>query len=113
MVNQRKRICFHCHGVVPIENDAGHLRFLVWGEFSGVHCGSRTRHLLPVGNCPGSPYTAQYLEGQPRDKRGYLYFKEHEVIVRAAHKKLQDLADAMDIAKAKALQAKNHPSSNA
>ncbi len=93
----RKRICFKCHREVAIENDAGHLGYLVFGEATGSQCGSRTIHFLPVIEdsvvvCIGSPYRAQYIEGQPRDNGGYWYFKSHEASIRAAHQKLQELA---------------------
>lgn len=53
-----------------------------------------SRHLLPVVEggrvlCEGSPSRAQYLEGQPRDPRGYEYKVEDEVLSRAAFKRMQ------------------------
>ncbi len=97
-----RRICFQCHGAVPIENDAGELRYKVFGDPNGLQCGSRTSHLLPVvikGKngaevvaCKGFPYTAQYLEGQPRDGPAYLYFGFLEVRIRNAYQQLQDIA---------------------
>lgn len=48
-----------------------------------------SRHLLPVMEdgervCEGSPSRAQYLEGQPRDTRGYDYDHTMEEIYRKA-----------------------------
>jgi len=48
---------------------------------------NQARHLLPEGNCPGSPSRAQYLEGQPRDPR-YPYLEKNEIPYREAFKKL-------------------------
>jgi hypothetical protein len=36
----------------------------------------RSRHLLPTDKCEGSPSRAQYLDGQPKDERGYTYDEE-------------------------------------
>ena len=107
----RKRICFQCHGEVPIENDAGELRYLVFGDPTGLQCGQRTLHLLPVVTkdendvevvvCKGSPHVAQYLSGQPRDGRGYIYFEFLEVRIRTAYQQLQVMA--------KKIEEKNNP----
>lgn len=62
--------------------------YLLWaaGEFRhslGVlFCANR--HLLPDGDCAGSPSRAQYLAGQPRDAR-YPYVAEIETRYRAAY----------------------------
>lgn len=102
-----KRVCFVCHGEVPIENDGGEIGFKVFGDFSGMHCGSRTIHFLPVVGddrriiCRGSPYRAQYIDGQPRDLRKFIYFKTREAQIRDAYQKLQELAK----------KEKNHPAS--
>ncbi len=92
------RICWKCKGEVPVKNDGGHIGYLVWSDPTGLQCGSRTIHFLPVVIkdkngvdvvvCLGSPYRAQYIEGQPRDTRHYLYFKEYVAPVRAAFQKL-------------------------
>ncbi|MBI5153470.1 MAG: hypothetical protein HZA36_03370 [Parcubacteria group bacterium] len=37
-----------------------------------------SRHFLPTENCKGSPSRAQYIEGQPRDTRGFVYNEEDE-----------------------------------
>lgn len=53
------------------------------------------RHLLPTSDCEGSPSRSQYLEGQPRDGRGYDYKPELESLMRAAFIKInaQDLEE--------------------
>ncbi len=114
-----KRICFKCHGEVPIENDDGELGRLLFGDPTGLKCGSRTLHFLPVVTkdengvdiitCKGSPYRAQYLNGQPRYGREYVYFEFLEVRIRAAYQKLQDMAKAMAIEKE--IEEKSNPSS--
>ena len=86
--------CHKCGKVVPLHNDSVSLIFLrVHGELPGgldrLDYGSR--HLLPTGDCPGDPYRAQYLEGQPRDTQGYPYDIEREAEFRAAYKVLLSL----------------------
>lgn len=51
---------------------------------------SQPRHLLPTENCPGSPSRAQYIEGQPRDTRGYTYDERLEQPIRDAYAKMQE-----------------------
>lgn len=46
---------------------------------------SRSRHFLSTEICQGSPSRAQYIDGQPRDKRGYPYDERYEPLVRAAY----------------------------
>ncbi|MFZ2682115.1 MAG: hypothetical protein WAZ14_03420 [Patescibacteria group bacterium] len=53
-----------------------------------------SRHLLPVMDgeevvCAGSPSRAQYIEGQPRDERGFIYDSSREVLHRAAYARIQ------------------------
>lgn len=108
------RICHKCKKPVSVRNDGGHIGYLVFSDPTGLQCGPHTTHFLPVVEngivlCEGSPYRAQYLEGQPRDKRHFLYFKSSEAPVRAAYQKLQALAKAMAIAKE---TEKNHPASS-
>lgn len=70
------------------------------------------RHLLPTDEgCEGSPSSAQYLEGQPRDTRkGYKYHQPLEQPMRRAYvllqkavtklgqqANLQDLAHEMEV----------------
>ncbi len=63
----------------------------------------RSRHFLPLVDeagvvvCEGSPSRAQYLEGQPRDTRGYPYFAELEPIYRAAWARLQAHASGKSV----------------
>lgn len=45
------------------------------------------RHLLPEGDCPGSPSRAQYLKGQPHDPR-YPYAQELEDRFRPAYTRM-------------------------
>ena len=80
--------CDKCGEIVTQQNDSVSLIFLRFhGELPGgldrISYGAR--HLLPVGDCPGDPYRAQYLEGQPRDTQGYPYDVEREVEYRAAY----------------------------
>jgi len=52
------------------------------------------RHFLPVDGCEGSPSRAQYIEGQPRDTRGYGYHKEeYEQAYRAGYAAVQQACD--------------------
>ena len=55
-----------------------------------------SRHFLPVYDadrllCEGSPSRAQFIEGQPRDTRGYAYSQKLESLYRAAHMKAKEL----------------------
>lgn len=90
------RICDKCHRWVPPENDMA----LVMAA-TGIP-GSEwipaiwhSRHFLPVLEddgtvlCEGSPSRAQYIEGQPRDTRGYRYDERLEPLYRSAWRKLQ------------------------
>lgn len=59
-----------------------------------AYLGYASRHLLPVVEggrvlCEGSPSRAEFLEGQPRDTRGFSYTIEDEVLYRAAFKRMQ------------------------
>lgn len=51
---------------------------------------ARPRHLLATEHCEGSPSRAQYLEGQPRDTRGYRYDPAAEAAIRAVYAEMQD-----------------------
>jgi hypothetical protein len=88
--------CDKCGRPVPASNDAVLLQVLLskdpdaalWMLFT------QPRHLLPVVEngvtvCEGSPSRAQYLPGQPRDKRGYRYIPEGEAKYRSAFRKMQ------------------------
>lgn len=86
--------CDKCGLEVPYHNDATIVDAKVYGDPSRVlfHL---ARHFMPVtdenGNavCEGSPSRAQYIEGQPRDNRGYPYIKERENAWRSAWAELQ------------------------
>lgn len=87
------RVCDKCGRIVPPENDMTMVLGLIpGGEI--IPAIWRSRHLLPVVKdgvevCPGSPSRAQYLEGQPRDTRGYPYVQELEAPYRTAWAELQ------------------------
>ncbi len=88
--------CDKCGHDVPRNNDAVELEAILGGN-PLVILGHRPRHLLPVQEngevvCEGSPSRAQYLEGQPRDTRGYKYFPEREQAIREAYAQLQEEA---------------------
>lgn len=76
--------CDKCNQPVEPINDATLLETIVEGQ-PGIIFSSRARHLLPTGICQGSPSRAQYLEGQPRDRRGYEYSEKYEPLYRAAY----------------------------
>jgi hypothetical protein len=84
--------CDKCGKEVEPTNDAVDLEFLrQYGErpdsMSKFNYGAR--HLLPVDGCVGSPSRAQYIKGQPRDRRSeYPYRPEHETEYREAYSKL-------------------------
>lgn len=84
-------LCDKCGRPVPPNND------MVWVMFATGLPGTEwvptlwhSRHFLPVVGkdgsviCEGSPSRAQYIEGQPRDKRGYGYDPGMEPIYREA-----------------------------
>lgn len=94
--------CDKCRTEVPKENDVLYVYALAFDlpvveEYDPVTQNAIIipgphRHFLPIpGVCEGSPSSFQYIEGQPRDKRGYPYFQEHESKWRQGHKKLQEL----------------------
>ena len=86
-------LCDRCGEPVPFENDAINLDFLLYPDDAIMLLFARSRHLLPTGRCPGSPSRAQYLYGQPPDKRRkYRYDPTREVRVRSAYQILQFLA---------------------
>lgn len=97
----KNRVCFKCLRAVLPGNDGRFIAALALPALEAVGEGSRTIHFLPefekdasgkeILVCSGSPYHAQYINGQPRDKRGFLYLQEHESIWRAAYEKAQKL----------------------
>ncbi len=83
MAKQISGKCDKCGQNVPCDNDAT----IVWAELKGQGAFAfffKPRHFLPSGKCPGSPSRAQYIEGQPRDNRGYPYDEGLEPKVREA-----------------------------
>ena len=62
--------CDKCGKPVDPSNDASILEAIFAGE-PAIAVWMVGRHLLPVEGCQGSPSRAQYLEGRPRDTRGY------------------------------------------
>lgn len=50
---------------------------------------AQPRHLLATPDCAGSPSRAQYIEGQPRDTRGYTYDQRLEAPIRAIYEAMQ------------------------
>ena len=85
--------CDKCGRVVATINDATVLDAIAFEE-PAVAFMYHARHLLPVVEngtvvCEGSPSRAQYLDGQPRDTRGYPYLPEHEARYRAAYAEMK------------------------
>lgn len=84
-------VCDKCGRPVESKNDATRLDFLRGYIMAFM---AIPRHLLPVVEngvvvCEGSPSRAQYLEGQPRDKRAsYPYQQKSEALVRDAYDRL-------------------------
>ncbi|MHA2384161.1 MAG: hypothetical protein ACXACT_16430 [Candidatus Thorarchaeota archaeon] len=80
--------CDKCGHPVPWENDATIIESYFQNEpvFILVH---HSRHFLPTDECEGSPSRAQYIEGQPRDTRGYPYDTKHESKWRSAYAQAQ------------------------
>jgi hypothetical protein len=83
--------CDKCGLPVASNNNSVTLDVLT-GDMSEVTALLATpRHFLPIKNdddevlCVGSPSRAQYLEGQPRDTRGYPYNEEREATIREAY----------------------------
>lgn len=83
--------CDKCGEAVPANNDATLLGAYISGN-AGTVLFCAPRHLLPTDNCEGSPSRAQYLEGQPRDTRGYPYHAENEQVWRDGYALLQEHA---------------------
>lgn len=83
--------CDKCGKPVPHNNDATIVSAVLYGGVLGAMqiFGTRARRFLPTEDCEGSPSRAQYIEGQPRDTRGYDYEPEWEERVREAFEKVQ------------------------
>lgn len=89
MTSPARGCCDKCGMPVEPGNDAVMLDLLISGALGLVT--TPARHLLPVGDCPGSPSRAQYLPGQPHDPR-YPYDADHEARVRTAYAKMMSAA---------------------
>jgi hypothetical protein len=80
--------CDKCGTPVPPANDATFVQAIKNHEPLIVLV-AEPRHFLPIpGVCEGSPSRAQYIEGQPRDKR-YPYHPEDEKAWRDAYAEVQ------------------------
>lgn len=79
-------ICDKCGIEVPPNNDAVAID-LALGSIAAVF--ARSRHLIPTDSCTGSPSRAQYIEGQPRDARGYGYDLAYEDVIRDIYAEMQ------------------------
>jgi hypothetical protein len=90
-------LCDKCNTEVPPENDATLIHAYGFNEPLAAFI-FNARHFFPVydesGNliCEGSPSRAQYIEGQPRDTRGYEYHPEHESSWREGLRMAQEYA---------------------
>ena len=87
-------LCDKCGKPVHPSNDAGLIeaevvRIKNIKAYFPVLAMYRARHFLPEGNCEGSPSRAQYIKGQPKDKRGYSYNKDLKPLYRQAFTTLQ------------------------
>jgi hypothetical protein len=80
-------LCDKCGEPVPDSNDAIMLEMVMSPSLTLVS--APPRHLLPTDKCEGSPSRAQYLEGQPRDTRGYEYDEALEPHIRKAYATIQ------------------------
>lgn len=82
------RDCDKCGRFVPSNNDAVELGLIMYpGSMFIIF--AHSRHLLSTLHCEGSPSRAQYIEGQPRDDRGYGYNLELETKIREAYAQMQ------------------------
>jgi hypothetical protein len=89
--------CDKCNRPVSVRNDATVYDAIRYCNPT-VALYAVARHLLPVFEngervCDGSPSRAQYLEGQPRDFRGYPYKQELEAPSRDAYLKMQEMEE--------------------
>ncbi len=83
-------ICDKCGKEVPLQNDATIIEAIVSGQ-PATTLFFQSRHFLPTADCEGSPSRAQYIEGQPRDTRGYSYRPELEQPYRSAYAQAQEI----------------------
>jgi len=82
--------CNKCGQEVPMANDATVIEAIAF-DTPVLILFSVSRHFLPVEGCEGSPSRAQYIEGQPRDIRGYPYEADQESMWRHALAEAQRL----------------------
>jgi hypothetical protein len=82
-------LCDKCRLPVAEDNDAVQIALLC-GADPMLKLTAQPRHFLPIEGCNGSPSRAQYIDGQPRDTRGYPYVLDFEPIIRAAYDTLQE-----------------------
>jgi len=80
--------CDKCGKEVDPKNDATIIEAVASGNPVSIVF-SHARHFLPTESCEGSPSRSQYIEGQPRDTRGYRYSAEYEQVWRNAYQKVQ------------------------
>ena len=81
-------LCDKCGKKVPPSNDVARFEMIFTSDPAFVLMPSR--HLLPTEGCEGSPSRAQYIEGQPRDKRSaYPYQPQFEAAIRAVWSEMQ------------------------
>jgi len=81
--NLRPGVCDKCFQHVPSENDVVVVEMYARASLGLIFVISR--HFMPTESCQGSPSRAQYIEGQPRDGRGYSYDEKLEQRWRASY----------------------------
>lgn len=91
-LGNRSNICDKCGREVLPNNDVLFLMEELTG-FPLLFLSAPSRHLLPLFEggkqvCEGSPSRAQYLEGQPKDRRGYPYRLSTQILIRKAYARL-------------------------
>jgi len=85
--------CDKCGKPVPRENDATQVYAVAFDRPMALIF-YKPRHFMPTADCEGSPSRAQYIEGQPRDERGYEYDPALEGPYRAAYLSLLSEAES-------------------
>lgn len=86
---RRSSVCSKCGKPVSRDNDAVELDYRRGVLSAAAYLTVPSRHLLPTGDCEGSPSRAQYLKGQPRDTRGFGYHPELEGPIRQVFAAMQ------------------------
>ncbi len=87
--------CDKCGKPVPQNNDASFIEAILRNQPFFILF-ANGRHFLPTEDCEGSPSRAQYIEGQPRDTRGYEYDPAMEQKWRDAYARAQREAAAVE-----------------